>query len=373
MKLSDTANSLTFEASTSIWQSPSGHLLDLEFEARLDPSVINRRKPDLWRYREALPVVSDHHIVSAGEGFTPLLFIDIDGKKTGIKQEQFFSTGSYKDRGATVLMSHIRSLGIRQIVQDSSGNAGCAIAAYAAMASIDCTIYLQTQTAPSKIAQIKAYGASIEFIDGSREDVAEATLIAARQHYYASHSWNPFFFHGTKTFAYEVCEQLGWKAPDSVVLPAGNGTLIIGCYIGFTDLIKAGIISRMPKLIAVQSANCSPLAQAFYANQKEYSACEIAPTLAEGIAIQKPVRGNQILQMVKESGGEFITVTEKEIIDAWKDCASKGYYIEPTSAATIAGLKKYNAGYADETVISLFSGHGLKSTDTILKLLSSSY
>lgn len=370
MKLIDTINLSSFEGSTPIWQSPAGNLLDLSFEAILNPAVIANRRPNLWRYREAIPIVEDKHIISQDEGFTPLLFIDFDGKKIGIKQEQLFSTGSYKDRGATVLMSHIRSLGIQQIVQDSSGNAGCAIAAYAAMANIDCTIYLQTQTSPSKIAQIKAYGAHIELIDGTREDAAEATKIAAQKIYYASHSWNPFFFHGTKTFAYEVCEQLGWKAPDSVVLPAGNGTLLLGCYIGFTDLLKAGIISKMPKLIAIQSENCAPLAQAFFTHQKEYSIGETTPTLAEGIAIAKPVRGNQLLQIVKESLGDFITVTEAEITNAWKDCVAKGYYIEPTSAATIAGLKKYIAGYPDETVISLFSGHGLKSTDTILKLIS---
>lgn len=370
MKLIDTATLLAFEGSTPIWQSPEGNMLDLSFEASFNPTMITSRKPNLWRYREAIPIPLDQHIVSVSEGFTPLVYLDIKGKKVGIKQEQLFSTGSYKDRGATVLMSHIRSLGIRHIVQDSSGNAGCAIAAYAAMANISCTIYLQTQTAPSKVAQIRAYGASVKFINGTREDVAEATKIAAEQTYYASHSWNPFFFQGTKTFAYEVCEQLGWKAPDSVVLPAGNGTLIIGCYIGFTDLLKAGIISKMPKLIAIQSENCSPLAQAFYGNQKDYSLYESTPTLAEGIAIKNPIRGNQLLQMVKETLGDFITVTEDEITAAWKDCATKGYYIEPTSAATIAGLQKYITGYPHETIISLFSGHGLKSTDTILKMLS---
>jgi threonine synthase len=369
MKFIDTVTLTDFDASIPIWQSPEGHTLDLSFEARIDPIAIRKRKPTLWRYREAIPVHEQTSVISVDEGYTPLVFLPIAGKKVGIKQEQLFTTGSYKDRGATVLMSFIRGLGIQKIVQDSSGNAGCAVAAYAAMANIHCTIYLQKETSPSKVAQIKAYGAEIQFIDGTREDVAEAVMIAAQQHYYASHSWNPLFFHGTKTFAYEVCEQLGWKAPDAVVLPAGNGTLIIGCYIGFTDLLKAGIISKMPKLIAVQSANCAPLAQAFHNKQQTYSSIKTEPTLAEGIAIKKPVRGNQILQMVKESGGDFISVTEDEIKAAWKECAQKGHFIEPTSAATIAGLQKYIPGFPDETIISLFSGNGLKSTDTILKLI----
>lgn len=324
--------------------------------------------PSLWRYREALPISTDA-FVSINEGFTPLLEVTFNKKKVWIKQEQLFSTGSYKDRGATVLMSHAKSIGIKKVVQDSSGNAGCSIAAYAALAGIGCTIYLQADTAPAKIAQMKSYGAYIEYINGSREDVAEAILKVADQTYYASHSWNPFFFHGTKTFAYEVCEQLGWKAPDSVVLPAGNGTLVIGCYIGFMDLLKAGVIDKMPKLIAIQSENCSPLAQAFLQQKSAYAPVETSPTLAEGIAIARPVRGNQILQYVRESKGTFITVNDTEIKAAFLQCAQKGFYIEPTSAAAIAGLNKYTEGYEDEIIVSLFSGHGLKSTEKILKML----
>jgi len=370
MKLVDRITSETFSIELPIWQSPNGNVLDLHFEPTFNTGVIAKRSNGLWRYREALPIAQDMHIVSIDEGFTPLLKIDFGGKIVGIKQEQLFSSGSYKDRGATVLMSHIKSLGINNVVQDSSGNAGCAVAAYAAFAGIGCTIFLQEDTSRTKIAQMEAYGAKIKFIMGSREDVAGATLIAAQQTYYASHSWNPFFFHGTKTFAYEVCEQLGWKAPDSVVLPAGNGTLIIGCYIGFTDLLKASLIDKMPKIIAVQSINCSPLAVAFAQNKTMYNEVITQPTLAEGIAIAKPLRGNQMMEYVRKSKGHFIVVTEAEIKSAWLECAQKGFYIEPTSAATIAGLKKYMEGYPNEQIISLFSGHGLKSTDKILKMLA---
>lgn len=368
MKLTCTESNLQYDSNLPIWQSESGHLLDLGFEARFPLDKISGRPPSLWRYREAIPVIGNHQ-VTLQEGFTPLLQISFKGRSIGIKQEQLFSTGSYKDRGATVLMSHAQSLGIKNVVQDSSGNAGCAIAAYAALAGIGCTIYLQADTSPAKIAQMKSYGAAIEYINGTREDVAEATLKVARDTYYASHSWNPFFFHGTKTFAYEVCEQLGWKAPDSVVLPAGNGTLVIGCYIGFTDLLKAGIIDKMPKLIAVQAENCAPLAAAFHANRLTHHEIISSPTLAEGIAIAKPVRGEQILRHVRESKGTFITVSEAEIRDAFLLCAHKGFYIEPTSAATIAGLLRYMEGYPEEKIVSLFSGHGLKSTDKILKML----
>jgi threonine synthase len=368
MKLICTENNTQYNNNLPIWKSETGHLLDINFEARFFPDKMSSRPAGLWRYREAIPVFSEKPI-TMGEGFTPLLGINFKGKTVGIKQEQLFSTGSYKDRGATVLMSHAYNIGIREVVQDSSGNAGCAIAAYAALAGIKCTIYLQADTAPAKIAQMQSYGAAIEYINGSREDVAEATLVAAANTYYASHSWNPFFFQGTKTFAFEVCEQLGWKAPDSVVLPAGNGTLVIGCYLGFNDLLKAGIIDKMPKIIAVQAQHCAPLATAFDAGKTCYEAIATSPTLAEGIAIARPIRGNQIMQYVRESKGMFITVSEPEIKEAFLLCAQKGFYIEPTSAATIAGLLKYMEGYEDENMVSLFSGHGLKSTDKILKML----
>jgi threonine synthase len=367
MKLIDSDKEFTYDFLE--WKSKQGIPLDLFFEAYFDPKKVKNRQSNLWRYREALPIVNTSSIVSINEGYTPLLFMDFGGKKVGIKQEQLFSTGSYKDRGATVLMSHINSLGVQQIIQDSSGNAGCSIAAYAAMAHINCTLYLHENTSPAKIAQMKAYGAAIKFIKGTREDVAEATMLAAETDYYASHCWNPFFFHGTKTFAYEICEQLNWKVPDSVVLPVGNGTLVIGCYIGFMDLWKAGIIPSIPKIIAVQSEHCAPLAHASFNSQKTYTTFESKPTIAEGIAIAKPVRGNQLLQIIRECKGEWITVSELEIKTAWRECATKGFYIEPTSAATIAGVKKYIAGSLDETIVSLFSGHGLKSTDKIMEML----
>ncbi|MCO4294136.1 threonine synthase [Solitalea sp. MAHUQ-68] len=351
------------------WRSNAGHLLDLEFEAKFDLEKIKDRKPNLWRYLEALPITNENSIVSFEEGFTPLLPIDFDGKQAYIKQEQLFSTGSYKDRGATVLMSFVKELGIKKVIQDSSGNAGCAIAAYAAKANVDCRIYLPADTAEAKIAQMRMYGAEIERVPGSREDTAAAAFKAADSTFYASHCYNPFFYQGTKTFAYEVCEQLGWTAPDAVVVPAGNGTLLIGCYIGFNDLLKAGIINKLPKIIAIQAEACPPLSQAFDKSLNTYNEVPTEHTLAEGIAIATPVRGNQLLKMVRETKGKFYSVTEDEIENALLYCGKMGYYIEPTSAATIAGLRKYLAEQPTELVVSLFTGHGLKSTDKILKIL----
>jgi threonine synthase len=346
--------------------SADGNLLDLQKSFSFSPADIDTRIHGLWRYKRAIPTMP---LVTFGEGFTPLLAIKMWGKEVFIKQEQLFSTGSYKDRGATVLMSHAKSMNISEVVQDSSGNAGCAIAAYAAAAAMACHIYLTTDTSPAKTIQMKAYGASIHSINGNRSDAAKAAYLAAEKLFYASHCFNPYFYEGTKTFAYELLEQLNWQSSDAVVLPAGNGTLILGCYIAFTELAHHGVIDSIPKIIAVQANHCAPLYKAF-TEQKSLDSVNIEtkPTLAEGIAIADPVRGKQMLNAIRKTGGTVVSVSEEEIKDAWKYCGQLGYYIEPTSAATIAGMKQYMEGHPHEKIVSLFSGSGLKSTDKALKI-----
>ncbi len=352
------------------WKCDCGHFLDIEYEPVFDPKKIESKKPTLWRYREALPIKRDENIMTFDEGFTPLTEILIDGKPVLIKQDHLFSTGSFKDRGASVLISKVKELGIPNVVEDSSGNAGCAIAAYCAKAAVDCEIFVPADTAAGKVAQIRAYGARLTRIPGTREDTADAVLRAAKEHYYASHSWNPFFLHGTKTFAFEICEQLGWRAPDSIVLPVGNGTLLLGADIGFRELLQAGITDTLPRIIAVQSISCAPLYKAFKENLEIMPKIEKGETIAEGIAIAEPIRGIQIIDAVKDSGGEFIAVNEVEIENSLREMWTKGFYIEPTSAATTAGVRAYleEAG-ANENIVSVFTGHGLKSIEKTMKIL----
>ncbi len=361
-----------------------GGLLDLEFDAAFPRELIASRPPGMWRYREALPVPNDEAIVSFGEGFTPLLPVEVAGTSVLVKQEQLFPSGSYKDRGASVLISHARSIGVERVVEDSSGNAGSAIAAYCARAGIACEIYVPEDTSPGKLAQIRSYGASLRLVPGSREDTAaavraEAARDASVSAWYASHSYNPFFFHGTKTFAFEICEQLGWQAPVAVVLPAGNGTLLLGVAIGFTELQRAGVIGSVPAIYAVQAGRCAPLARAYAAGLPAVTdasgvwladapqpAAWSEATSAEGIAIATPVRGNQILEAVRLSGGSFITVDESEIRDAHRAMGRCGFCIEPTSAATIAAVPRVCARLPKEAlVVTLFSGHGLKAPEKL--------
>jgi len=353
------------------WKCECGSLLDIELQAKFDLDAIFNCPPTMWRYREALPVDDGCNIVSFQEGFTPLTDLKCKGRSVFVKHDHLFSTGSYKDRGASVLISKAKELGVENVVEDSSGNAGCAIAAYCARAGIGCEIFVPAQTSPAKLAQIELYGARLTRVPGSREDTARAVLAAAENHYYASHSWNPYFFHGTKTFAYEVCEQLGWKAPDTVIIPVGNGTLLLGCEIGFNDMLRAGIIEHLPKLIGVQSSACAPLQRAFDGGLDGLPKVETTSTLAEGIAIAEPVRGMQIIEAVRQSGGKFVAVDEGEVRQVLLAMCQQGHYIEPTSAATIAGVEKYlDETEEDGTIVTVFTGHGLKSTEKMLDLAS---
>jgi threonine synthase len=339
----------------------------VDFHARFPIEKINNRKTTLWRYREALPLEKNDAIVSFDEGFTPLIHEQIDGKPVYVKLDYLFPSGSYKDRGASVLISKVKELGVSKVVEDSSGNAGAAIAAYCAKAHIACEVYVPEKTSAGKLIQIKSYGAKLHKIPGSREDTAAAVWDAAQHEYYASHYWNPYFFHGTKTCVFEIVEQLGWNAPDTIIVAVGNGTLVYGTFIGLREMLREHIIDTLPRIIAVQAKNCAPLVHAWNAHQHDVQNIPVTDTIAEGIAIAHPIRAKNILSAVKETNGEFISVTEQEIVRSLRMIRRKGYYIEPTSAVAIAGLLKYS-GADDETVVIPLTGHGLKSNGTLVKI-----
>jgi len=233
----------------------------------------------------------------------PLCELAIDGRKPLIKFEQLFPTGSFKDRGASVLMSKVKELGVTKIVEDSSGNAGCAIAAYAAKAGIECDIFVPEKTSAGKLAQIQMYGANLVKIPESREDTALAALKAAEDSFYASHAWNPFFFQGTKTFAFEIWEQFNFNVPDTLIIPTGHGTLFIGAYLGFKDLLNQKLISKLPRFIAIQSEACAPIYKMFNEKLKEVPRVEPKETMVEGIKIAEPLRAKQIFRHSTGNGG----------------------------------------------------------------------
>ncbi len=306
---------------------------------------------------------NDSSIVSLGEGMTPIIPVRIGTKSVLVKQDQLMPTGSFKDRGASVLVSKVKELGIKRVIIDSSGNAGCAVAAYCARAGIQCTVFVPADISPAKLVQVIAYGAKVIKISGSREATAAAALEAARRTYYASHYWNPFFFQGTKTLAFEIWEQLGGRAPDALILPAGNGTLVLGAYIGFNELHRNRLIARLPRIVAVQARNCAPLVKAFRENLMIVPVVKKKSTIAEGIAINAPTRGRQIIKAVQSTVGIFLAVTEEEIAAALRAMLRQGFYIEPTAAVAIAGTTRYlhTARTTGETIVTVFTGHGLKS------------
>lgn len=359
MKLICQSCQTEYTTSEPVWKCRCGGLLTLDFHARFPIDKIKKRKPTLWRYREALPVEDDRHIVSFDEGFTPLTKEHFFGKDVYVKQDHLFPSGSYKDRGASILISKIKELGMKDVVEDSSGNAGAAIAAYCAKAHIQCHIYVPEQTSKAKLIQIEQYGARLHPIQGNREQTAQAAWQHAQRTYYASHYWNPFFFHGTKTVVFEMVEQLGWKTPDILIVPVGNGTLLYGAFIGLQELQKENIIDTLPRIIGVQAENCAPLASAWKKYNTTSTTSTRKETIAEGIAIEHPIRRNDILHALQETNGEIITVNENEILDALNYSLRKGYYIEPTSAVAVAGFKKYHNDKKESVVLPL-TGHGLK-------------
>ncbi len=315
--------------------------------------ILRGRLSGLWRYREALPV--DGTPVSLGEGGTPLV-PSRDGRLR-FKVESANPTGSFKDRGAAVLLTAARTAGSRALVEDSSGNAGAAIAAYAARAGLDATIYVPEAASPGKLAQVAAYGAQTVRIPGPREAVAAAAHAAPGR--YASHCWDPLFFHGTKTIAYELWEALDGRAPDHVVTPVGHGTMLLGLWLGFKELVLGGAIPRAPKLLAVQSAACAPLAGPALGR-----GTGTGDTVAEGIRVRQPVRPDEIRRAVHESGGRFLVVEDAEVLEARARLGHEGLFVEPTAAVAPAAawrLIDEGAFAPAEIVVVPLTGHGLKA------------
>jgi threonine synthase len=311
----------------------------------------------MWRYGAAIPVEGRRDPVTLGEGSTPLVPAEIAGRSVLLKHEQVSPTGSFKDRGASVLVTHARDLGIARVVEDSSGNAGSALSAYCSRAGIECKVFVPEGTAPEKVRGMLDHGAEVVQVKGDRAAAEEAAHREAATAYYAGHAWNPFFLHGTKTAAFEIAEELGWRSPDTVVVPVGNGTLLLGLWIGFCELAGAGLVGGIPRLVGVQAAACDPIHKAFIAGLKRVPPRPACPTAARGIAVARPARGPEILSAIRDSGGTVVTVGEAEIRTALSEMQSLGLEMEPTSAAGIAGLKiRLEDIPPGKTVVSFITG-----------------
>jgi threonine synthase len=341
---------------------------DLAPDVRFDPS-----RTGVWRYRPLLPSIDPAAITSLGEGGTPLVWIERWAAahgltRVGIKLESTNPTGSFKDRGTTVLVSHARALGLGRLVEDSSGNAGASVAAYAARAGLPCTIYVPARAPAAKRAQIARVGATVVPIDGSRAAVTEAALadVAASGAYYAGHNANPYFTAGMASFAYELLEADGGRLPRHLVIPTGGGSLVVGAYDGFRRWLgpPADAMRNIPRIHAVQSAGCPPLALAFERGLAEPAAIDRRPTVAGGIEVERPPRGRDILAAIRSTGGSAIAVEDAAILHQRRLLATlEGIDVEPTSAAAFAGLAQLahtGAVRPDESVVVVATGAGWK-------------
>ncbi len=323
----------------------------------------------VWRYRGWLPPGDP---VKLGEPQTAMVELPNDGRTIFAKLEGRLPTGSFKDRGTTVTVSWLRARGVREIIADSSGNAGASFAAYAARGGLRARVFVPADASPAKLLQVRAHGAIVVAVPGLRSaagDAARAALDGAGPDVaYASHLWQPAFLAGTATFAYEVFEQLGRRAPDAVIAPLGGGTLLLGAHLGFRRLREAGLIDRVPRLVGVQSVACAPLARAFRAGEPDAVAVDPGVTIAEGIRIARPPRSRQILAAIRETGGDIVEVSDDDLRLSLRELLAQGLFVEPTSAAARAGLAR--SSRLGETVVLALTGHGLKATGPISEVLN---
>jgi threonine synthase len=325
----------------------------------------------IWRYQSNFRLPPTLPQISLGEGNTPLVWVDHGethpGKKLAVKCEFMEPSGSFKDRGSPLIVSFLVSRGIKVALEDSSGNAGSSLAAYAARAGIHAKIYIPETTSGPKRSQIEAYGTEVVAIPGIRSKTTEALIHDLENEdnghsstlAYASHAYLPFNLPGYATISYELVEQMG-EVPGTVIAPVGQGGLLLGIGRGFKAMQAAGRISKTPVYIGVQAEACAPLWAVSNHGRVGLAWFSEGETIAEGIRVRAPVRGDEVLKMVENSGGKFITVNEEEIIIGKNWLAKKGFYVEPTSAVVWGAWNKL-IDQLPEPVVAVLTGSGLKT------------
>jgi len=328
--------------------------------------------PTMWRYAPLLPVRDSKHIVSLGEGMTPLVNASRLGEKIGaknlwVKDEGVNPTGSFKARGLSCAMSMCVELGLSKIAIASAGNAGSALAAYAAAAGIEAHIFMPRDVPQSNYTECRAYGAHVTLIEGLISDCAR--IIAERKD---AEGWfdistlkEPYRIEGKKTMGFEVAEQFGWTLPDVIFYPTGGGVGLIGMWKAFDELEALGWIgSERPKMIAVQAAGCQPVVRAFERGESKSTFWENAHTVAAGLRVPKPLGDALSLAAVRASGGTATAVSDEELLDASIELATAtGIFPAPEGGACVAALKKLlSNGFLkpDERIVLYNTGTGLK-------------
>lgn len=353
-----------------------GSVLELVNEINVSKDTFDGRKDNLWKFKECIPV-DESKIVSLDEGGTPFCKCDKLGEELGVnlyvKVEGSNPTGSFKDRGMTVGMTKAMELGVSTVGCASTGNTSASLSAYAARAGLRCIVFLPSgKVALGKLAQAMFHGAEVMSINGNFDEALEAmTALALEKHLYLLNSINPYRLEGQKTIGYEIVRDLGWKAPDRIILPVGNAGNISAIWKGVKEFHDAGFIKDLPMMTGIQAEGACPVTNAFKKGDKCVVPVENPETIATAIRIGAPVSDIKALNAIYDSNGYSETVTDGEILDAQRLLArTEGIGVEPASAASIAGLKKLvDEGVVDkgEIITCVVTGHLLKDLNTAIE------
>ncbi len=353
-------------------------IYDLEqAKSKLTRDTISSRNPDLWRYRELLPVLKEENIVSLGEGFTPLVPLIKLNQKVGINQvwvkdESQIATGSFKARGLTAAVSKAVELGIKRVAIPSAGNAAGALAAYAARAGMECFIFMPKDVPQINFLESKITGAQVTLLDGLISDCGK--MVAQKKEemgwFDISTLKEPYRIEGKKTMGLELAEQFNWSLPDVIIYPTGGGTGLIGMWKAFAELQELGWLSDYrPRMISVQSTGCDPITRAYNQGRQDSDFFEGAETIAAGLRVPKAFGDALILKALQESGGKALSVSDEEILICIKELAeAEGLFVCPEGAATWAALKHLKEQgeiAANDKVILFNTGAGLKYPEVI--------
>ncbi len=327
-----------------------------DFAGPLTFGAVDKTQPGIWRYASSFGLEADS--VSLGEGNTPLVPAKVFGREVYFKCEYANPSGSFKDRGSATLVATMKARGVTEAIEDSSGNAGASFAAYAARAGIKARVYVPESASGPKRLQIEMYGAELVSVPGPRANAAQAVRKAAEAGtIYASHAYLPFNIPGYATCAYEIVEQLG-RGPGAVIVPAGQGGLLLGMGRGFEAMVNAGVIERIPMMVGVQASECQPLVALWKHGTMEGVADN--QTVAEGVR-GKSLRAEAVVEMTRRSGGRFTSVDEAYILPGRDALAHLGFYVEPTSALVWRALEETILELPDP-VVAVLTGSGLKSS-----------
>ena len=336
-----------------------GGVFDFDVLPEFKEDLIEKFLPGIWRFRHSFGLFDGAPSITLGEGNTPLIWDEYEGKRIGFKLESLNPTGSYKDRGTAVLMSQLAARNIQRAVEDSSGNAGASFAAYSARAGIEAEVYVPGYASGPKRDQIEAFGARLISVDGPRSAAADAVLRAAsRGDAYASHAYLPFGMTGIATIAYELYEQLG-DFSGTVIAPVGHGSLLLGIVRGFQALFQSEYIHQLPFFVGVQAEKCAPIYQTSIMNSNSIQVVPEGETLAEGVRVSHPIRGVALIEEIKKAKGVFTTVNEELLVESFKELCGRGVYVEPTSAL-VWGATKQLIYSLPEPILLIVTGSGLK-------------